>query len=54
MEVPGGHNNKLIVCAYEVFITAFLLIGINWSATAPGSLPLVIGVIQFAVIIWAG
>jgi glycerol uptake facilitator-like aquaporin len=29
MEVPGGHENKVIVLIYEMIGTALLLIGVN-------------------------
>ena len=31
MEVNGGKDNKLLVCALEAVGTAFLLIAFNWS-----------------------
>ena len=31
MEVPGGHENKATVLAYEALGSALLLIGINWT-----------------------
>jgi hypothetical protein len=37
MEVPGGKNNKLIVCLYEALGTCFLLIAINWGSDSGNS-----------------
>lgn len=31
MEVPGGHQNKAIVCLYEMIGTATLIIAVNWG-----------------------
>ena len=31
MEVPGGHQNKALVCLYEALGTATLLLAINWT-----------------------
>jgi|TARA_B110000285_G_C14967103_1_gene534644 hypothetical protein len=31
MEVPGGHQNKMIVCLYEMIGTATLIIAVNWG-----------------------
>lgn len=31
MEVPGGYDNKLLVCVNELLGTAMLLIAVNWS-----------------------
>jgi len=34
MEVPGGKDNKLMVCIHEAFGTMMLLLAINWGATS--------------------
>jgi glycerol uptake facilitator-like aquaporin len=34
MEVPGGEKNKMIVCIYEAFGTALLLIAVNWGSNS--------------------
>lgn len=31
MEVPGGYENKLLVCVMEMLGTGMLLLAINWS-----------------------
>ena len=35
MEVPGGKENKAIVCVYEFLGTMLLLVAINWGSGAP-------------------
>jgi hypothetical protein len=32
MEVPNGHKHRDLICIYEAFGTAFLLISVNWGA----------------------
>lgn len=44
MEVPGGVDNKLVVCLCELLGTAFLLIGVNWGGTT-GQTPIAVGLI---------
>ena len=44
MEVPGGYDNKLVVCICEMLGTAFLLIGVNWGGTT-GNTPIAVGLI---------
>jgi aquaporin Z len=50
MEVPGGHNNKVYVCIYELLGTAFLLYAINQSAEFGDFQPEAIGFTIFASI----
>ena len=36
MEVPGGTDNKIVVCLCEMLGTAFLLLAVNWGQGARG------------------
>lgn len=42
MEVPGGHDNKIVVCFCELLGTAFLLIAVNWGGTSNNT-PIAVG-----------
>ena len=42
MEVPGGTENKLVVCLCEFLGTAFLLLAVNWGGTS-GNTPIAVG-----------
>lgn len=51
MEVPGGHQNKGLVCLYEAMGTATLLLAINWCS---GANPYAIAITIFAAIVVFG
>ena len=51
MEVPGGHQNKALVCLYEALGTATLLLAINWTS---GGNPYAISITIFAAIVVFG
>lgn len=42
MEVPGGTDNKIVVCLCELLGTCFLLIAVNWGGTS-GNTPIAVG-----------
>jgi len=48
MEVPGGSNNKVMVCIAEIIGTAFLLIAVNISSNT-GVTPMCVGFTVFAM-----
>ena len=48
MEVPGGLNNKVMVCIAEIIGTAFLLIAVNISSNT-GVTPICVGFTVFAM-----
>merc|ERR1719473_556857 len=48
MEVPGGIDNKLMVCICEVIGTAFLLIAVNLGSVT-GPTPFCVGFTVFAM-----
>ena len=48
MEVPGGLNNKVMVCICEIIGTAFLLIAVNISSNT-GVTPMCVGFTVFAM-----
>jgi len=47
MEVPGGHNNKLMVCAYELFCTS----GLVYAVLSSGGDKLAASFTVFALIL---
>ena len=53
MEVPGGMDNKLIVCTCEMIGTAFLLIAVNWGGNS-GLTPEAVGGTVFIMIHFFG
>jgi len=53
MEVKNGHNNKLLVCAYEFMGTAMLLLSINWGTLGPDQ-PIAVSGTVFAAILLFG
>ena len=50
MEVPGGHQNKAVVCLYEMIGTATLIMAVNWgiSLTTANFQPIAVGLTLFA------
>ena len=44
MEVPGGVDNKVVVCLCEMLGTAFLLLAVNWGGTT-GNTPIAVGLV---------
>ena len=56
MEVPGGHQNKLSVCAYEFLGTALLLLSLNINTAREGLGfgPMNVSVMVFALIVITG
>ena len=48
MEVPGGLDNKLVVCYCEMIGTAFLILAVNWGS-ASGNTPYCVGLTVFGM-----
>lgn len=48
MEVPGGNNNKIVVCLSELIGTCFLLIAVNWG-TCSGWTPICVGLTVYGM-----
>lgn len=48
MEIPGGVDNKCVVCLCELMGTAFLLIAVNWGGTSANT-PISVGLTVFGM-----
>ena len=53
MEVPGGIDNKTVVCLCEMLGTAFLIIAVNWGG-ATGNTAICVGLINMGMVQMVG